>query len=117
VNVPLLDYVVDSFWPEARLVVEIDGRTTQWNAAGIPRGSGSRRAAGCRGLSRPAVHLVGCHSPPRSGRGPCSTPAARGGLTRDTALAGRGDLLASPGWQIAAQASADPWRVTGQIAR
>jgi very-short-patch-repair endonuclease len=28
VNVPLLDYVVDFFWPEARLVVEADGRTT-----------------------------------------------------------------------------------------
>jgi very-short-patch-repair endonuclease len=28
VNVPLLDYVVDFFWPEARLVVEADGRAT-----------------------------------------------------------------------------------------
>ncbi len=26
VNVPLLDYVVDFLWPEARLVVEVDGR-------------------------------------------------------------------------------------------
>jgi very-short-patch-repair endonuclease len=28
VNVPLLDYVVDFLWPEARLVVEVDGRAT-----------------------------------------------------------------------------------------
>jgi very-short-patch-repair endonuclease/predicted transcriptional regulator of viral defense system len=28
VNVPLLDYVVDFFWPKARLVVEADGRAT-----------------------------------------------------------------------------------------
>ena len=28
VNVPLLDYVVDFFWPEAKLVVELDGRAT-----------------------------------------------------------------------------------------
>jgi very-short-patch-repair endonuclease len=28
VNVPLLDYVVDFFWPEARLVVEVDGQAT-----------------------------------------------------------------------------------------
>ena len=28
VNVPLLDYVVDFFWPEALLVVEADGRGT-----------------------------------------------------------------------------------------
>jgi very-short-patch-repair endonuclease len=28
VNFPLLDYVVDFFWPEARLVVEVDGRAT-----------------------------------------------------------------------------------------
>jgi very-short-patch-repair endonuclease len=28
VNVPLLDYVVDFFWPEARLIVEVDGRAT-----------------------------------------------------------------------------------------
>jgi very-short-patch-repair endonuclease len=28
VNVPLLDYIVDFLWPEARLVVEVDGRAT-----------------------------------------------------------------------------------------
>jgi very-short-patch-repair endonuclease len=28
VNVPLLDYVVDFFWPNAKLVVEVDGRAT-----------------------------------------------------------------------------------------
>ena len=28
VNVPLLDYVVDFLWPQARLVVELDGRAT-----------------------------------------------------------------------------------------
>jgi hypothetical protein len=28
VNVPLLDYIVDFFWPEVRLVVEVDGRAT-----------------------------------------------------------------------------------------
>jgi very-short-patch-repair endonuclease len=28
VNVPLLDYVVDFFWPDARLVVEVDGHAT-----------------------------------------------------------------------------------------
>jgi very-short-patch-repair endonuclease len=28
VNVPLLDYVVDFLWPQARLVVELDGRET-----------------------------------------------------------------------------------------
>jgi very-short-patch-repair endonuclease len=28
VNVPLLDYRVDFFWPDARLVVEVDGRAT-----------------------------------------------------------------------------------------
>jgi len=28
VNVPLLDYVVDFFWLEARLIVELDGRAT-----------------------------------------------------------------------------------------
>lgn len=28
VNVPLLDYVVDFLWPEARLVIEVDGRGT-----------------------------------------------------------------------------------------
>ncbi len=28
VNVPLLDYVVDFLWPEAKLVVEVDGRAT-----------------------------------------------------------------------------------------
>jgi very-short-patch-repair endonuclease len=28
VNVPLLDYVVDFFWPESVLVVEVDGRAT-----------------------------------------------------------------------------------------
>jgi very-short-patch-repair endonuclease/predicted transcriptional regulator of viral defense system len=28
VNVPLLDYVVDFLWPEARLIVEVDGRAT-----------------------------------------------------------------------------------------
>jgi very-short-patch-repair endonuclease len=28
VNVPLLDYIADFFWPEARLVVEVDGRAT-----------------------------------------------------------------------------------------
>ena len=27
-NVPLLDYVVDFLWAEARLVVEVDGRAT-----------------------------------------------------------------------------------------
>jgi very-short-patch-repair endonuclease len=33
VNVPLLDYVVDFFWPKTRLVVEVDGRATH----GTPR--------------------------------------------------------------------------------
>jgi very-short-patch-repair endonuclease len=28
VNVPLLDYVVDFIWPDAKLVVEVDGRAT-----------------------------------------------------------------------------------------
>jgi very-short-patch-repair endonuclease len=28
VNVPLLDYIVDFFWPQARLIVEVDGRET-----------------------------------------------------------------------------------------
>ena len=28
VNVPLLDYVVDFLWPPARLIVEVDGRSS-----------------------------------------------------------------------------------------
>jgi very-short-patch-repair endonuclease len=37
VNVPLLDYVVDFFWPDARLIVEVDGHASHGTRAAFER--------------------------------------------------------------------------------
>jgi very-short-patch-repair endonuclease len=37
INHPLLDYVLDAFWPEQRLIVELDGRESHGTAAAFQR--------------------------------------------------------------------------------